>query len=116
MSTTLFLAFLTFLSVARMAESICCDEIKSEVKKKIHAYKTLCSNDTRLSANCCKEIEEEVNDYRQAYNDLCTGNGCGKSSYIKTIMLLNKNDVSAKIVDHQNLNDSYLWNEIVLNL
>ena len=73
MSTTLFLAFFAFLSVTRMAESICCDKIKSEVKKKIHAYETLCSNDTRLSANCCKEIEEEVKDYQLAFQALCTG-------------------------------------------
>ena len=83
MSTTLFLAFFAFLSVTRMAESICCDKIKSEVKKKIHAYETLCSNDTRFPVNCCKEIQKEVKDYLQAYKDLCTGNGCGKISYIK---------------------------------
>ena len=83
MTITVFLAFMAFLSVAGMAESICCEEIKSVVKKKTHAYETLCSNDTKLSANCCKEIEEEIKDYQLAFQALCTGNGGGKSSYIK---------------------------------
>ena len=69
------IAFLTFLAVAKMAEStetLCCDEVKSELKKKTKVFNLLCSvKRLRVFANCCKELEEEINKYKMAFKEIC---------------------------------------------
>ena len=74
MSTAHFLiSLLTFLAVAGIAESLCCDEIKSELKRKMTVHKLLCSvRRHRVFAKCCKGLEEEINNYTMAYKEMCT--------------------------------------------
>ena len=72
MSTAFFAAFYATLVTAGMTKLHCCHEVKTEITKKTNAYKILCSNDSRLSANCCKEIEDDIKEYQMAYNNICT--------------------------------------------
>ena len=75
MSTAHFLiSFLTFLAVARMAEShISRDEIESKLKRKTAVYNLLCSARRQgVFAKCCKGLKEEIDNLKTKayYNEL----------------------------------------------
>ena len=57
--------------MARLADAICCESIKSKVDKKIEANKTLCAPRNILPLNCCKDIANEVEKHVAAYETLC---------------------------------------------
>ena len=69
MAKTIIFIFAAFLSMARLADAICCESIKSEVDKKIEANKTLCA--PRNTLPCCKDIANEVEKHVAAYETLC---------------------------------------------
>ena len=71
MAKTIIFIFAAFLSMARLADAICCESIKSEVDKKIEANKTLCAPRNTLPLNCCKDIANEVEKHVAAYETLC---------------------------------------------
>jgi hypothetical protein len=54
------------------AEGICCEEIESLLKNKTTAYQTVClGRASRLSRNCCRNIKIEIEKHRHAYKTLC---------------------------------------------
>ena len=67
----IFLIFVGFLSMATLGEAICCDSIKSLVKKKNEANKILCGAGSTLPPQCCRDIENAVKQYVGAYEALC---------------------------------------------
>jgi hypothetical protein len=72
--------FCNVVIITKHVDAICCDDIKSEVEKKIEANKTLCAPGNTLPRNCCKDIADEVQKHVASYEALCPN--IGKYRYV----------------------------------
>ena len=57
------------------AEVICCDDIRSDIENRTHAFNVLCTENDPHLENCCRIIEQDLRKRKLAYTTLCPNNG-----------------------------------------
>ncbi len=66
---------LGFVLQTGIAEAICCDDIRSDVENRTHAFNVLCTKDDPHLGNCCRVIEQDLRKHKLAYRTLCPNHG-----------------------------------------
>ena len=58
-----------------IAEAVCCDDIRSDIENRTHAFNVLCAKNDPHLGNCCRVIEQDLRKHKISYRILCPSNG-----------------------------------------
>ena len=58
-----------------IAEAICCDDIRSDIENRTHAFNVLCAKNDPHLENCCRVIEQDLRKHKLSSEILCPNNG-----------------------------------------